>query len=804
MKEKILIVDDDQDVLDTLKFALKLEGYEVMSAANGHDALNTLHASVIDLVITDIKMPMMNGVELIRRIRESDDGIEIIALTGHATVETAIDVLKNGGAFDFLRKPLEDVNQLFLTMEKALERRRLRKQNRELVGQISKLSAAVEQSPSMVIITDKQGIIEYVTPKFTQITGYNPDEVAGETTDILRSVSTSQDFVDMMWDTILDGREWRGEFINRKKNGELYWEKASIKALKDNSGEITHFLKVAEDITEQKRIEISLEASERFNQAIIDSLPFNIVVLNKQGVILKANRTWQNFMSEQSGVTEGIGGNFSQLCGSQIDDKEIVTGIKSVLNGERDRFEKEFLCKYSSPEKWFLLQACSLENGEEQTVISQVDITRIKQLETSLIHNHKMQAVATLAGGIAHQFNNALSAITGFTELLQMSISDTKSLQWLSMMESASKIMLKLTKQLLSFSQQGKYNNKILSLNDIVRDTLPLLHNIMTSDMKITSDLADDLAKIKADPSQMQMVLYELVVNSIEAAENSWSILITSRNIDENPLSADSATPFQQNGRCVSLIVKDNGTGVENTIKDRIFEPFFTTKFQGRGLGLAAVYGIIQNHNGRIYVDSETGKGAEVRILLPAVDELPIKKRVISAEPEQNVVAELNKSVVAELDKSVVAELDKSILSELNKSVMAEHGEKKTKKTILIIEDNEFNMDLAVILFGKLGFDILKAENGTQAIEIVNNYKDTIDLIYLDMVLPDMGGEDIYPVIVKKRPDTRIIVCSGYSLQEAAEKIGVTKSDFLDFFPKPISLSKLRERLKLWFVLETC
>ncbi len=177
MKEKILIVDDDQDVLDTLKFALKLEGYEVMSAANGHDALNTLHSNGIDLVITDIKMPMINGVELIRRIRESDEEIEIIALTGHATVETAIDVLKNGGAFDFLRKPLEDVNQLFLTMEKALERRRLRKQNRELVGNIRKLSAAVEQSPGIVVITDKQGIIEYVNPKFTQITGYGHDEV---------------------------------------------------------------------------------------------------------------------------------------------------------------------------------------------------------------------------------------------------------------------------------------------------------------------------------------------------------------------------------------------------------------------------------------------------------------------------------------------------------------------------------------------------------------------------------------------------------------------------------------------------
>jgi CheY-like chemotaxis protein len=253
MKEKILVVDDDADELDTLKFALAMEEYEVLTATNGQDALKVLRSAAIDLVVTDIKMPVMNGMELMRHIRDFDDEIEIIALTGHATVEIAVEALKNGGAFDFLRKPMEDVNQLFFTIEKALERRRLRHQN--------------------------------------------------------------------------------------------------------------------------KRIHIALKASERFNQAIIDSLPFNILVLDKSGVILKANRTWQDFVSEQFS-SAGIGGNFFETCGSRIDDKEVISGIRSVLNGEAKRFEKEFLCKHSSPEKWFLLQACCLENGTEQTVISQVDITR--------------------------------------------------------------------------------------------------------------------------------------------------------------------------------------------------------------------------------------------------------------------------------------------------------------------------------------------------------------------------------------------------------------------------------------------
>ncbi|HAO21154.1 MAG TPA: hypothetical protein DCQ37_12170, partial [Desulfobacteraceae bacterium] len=407
MKEKILVVDDDADVLDTLKFALTMEDYEVLTATNGQDALKVLQSAVIDLVVTDIKMPVMNGMELMRHIRDFDNEIEIIALTGHATVEIAVEALKNGGAFDFLRKPMEDVNQLFLTIEKALERRRLRREN--------------------------------------------------------------------------------------------------------------------------KRIDIALKASERFNQAIIDSLPFNILVLDKSGVILKANRTWHDFVKEQS-VPAGIGSSFWETCGSRIDDKEVISGIRSVLNGEAHRFEKEFLCKQSCPEKWFLLQACCLENGAEQTVISQVDITRIKELETHLIHGHKMQSVATLAGGIAHQFNNALSGITGAVELLKMSVSDTDAQKWLSVMESSSETMIRLTRQLLSFSQQGRYESKILSLNETIRDTLPLLQNILTSRVNIISDLSDDLRNIKADPSQLQMVLYELIVNSIEAIKDSGTIRIESRN----------------------------------------------------------------------------------------------------------------------------------------------------------------------------------------------------------------------------------------------------------------------------------
>ncbi len=503
MQERILIVDDDIDVLKTLKFALTIENYDPVTVTNGRDALEIISHNDIALVITDIKMPVMSGVELIRHIREREFGneIEIIVLTGYATVDIAVDVMKNGGAFDFLLKPLEDVNQLFLTIKKALKHKQLCQQNRELIAQISKLSAAVEQSPNIVIITNKKGEVEYVNPKFTAITGYRADEVYSKHSNTLGSPNNSKDMITDMWNTILDGREWRGDLCNRKKSGEIYWERASIKALKDADGQITHFVKVAEDITERKL------------------------------------------------------------------------------------------------------------------------------MEKNLIHNHKMQAVVTLAGGIAHKFNNSLTAITGFTELLKMSLFDEEAQEWLSLMQSSSENMIALTKKLIAFSEQGKYENRAVSLNEVIEDTFPLIENILSSKIEIVLDLSNDLKMIKADPSQMQMVIYELIINGVEAiGENSGTINISSKNSSHEDIMLtyynqlylrESIVP--QKDIYTTVTVKDSGGGIDISIKDRIFEPFFTTKFLGRGMGLAAVYGIIKNHNGAIFVSSESGKSTEFKIILPSV-----------------------------------------------------------------------------------------------------------------------------------------------------------------------------------------
>lgn len=226
-------------------------------------------------------------------------------------------------------------------------------------------------------------------------------------------------------------------------------------------------------------------------------------------------------------------------------------------------------------------------------------------------------AIATLAGGIAHQFNNALVAIVGSIDLLQLDLSGSPEVEkYANSMRSAVKKMTRLTDQLLAYARRGNYQPMVISLNEIVEFIYPEILRGMSSDVRLEKDLGQGLPEILADPAQLQMVLSALVENSKEAMDGPGLIRITTR---EEFVSNMPHIPGQRIGRCACLQVADTGKGMSEDIKGRMFEPFFTTKLMGRGLSMAAVYGIIKNHNGWIAVDSEPGIGTTVRISLPGV-----------------------------------------------------------------------------------------------------------------------------------------------------------------------------------------
>jgi len=244
-------------------------------------------------------------------------------------------------------------------------------------------------------------------------------------------------------------------------------------------------------------------------------------------------------------------------------------------------------------------------------------IAERKNIQARLQEAQKMEAIATLAGGIAHEFNNALCAVIPNIDLLKIKFPDNEEInKHTQPIHTSAQRMAHLTSQLLAYARGGKYRPQQISLNNFVQDTLPYMKHLIEADIVVETDLAENFCHVEADLTQMQMVLLAIMVNATEAIEHAGYIRLTTRReeIDgEFAKGHDNLKP----GSYVSLAIEDNGSGMSEQTRMRVFEPFFTTKFQGRGLGMAAVYGIVKNHDGLLVVDSELGKGTTVRIYLP-------------------------------------------------------------------------------------------------------------------------------------------------------------------------------------------
>jgi CheY-like chemotaxis protein len=278
-----------------------------------------------------------------------------------------------------------------------------------------------------------------------------------------------------------------------------------------------------------------------------------------------------------------------------------------------------------------------------------------------------------------------------------------------------------------------------------------VIQHTLDPGIRVETHLRHDVADVEADRTQMQMVLSAVVTNAGEAIEGPGHIRITTKeeDIEEKPAKR---YPGLKPGRYVHLIVEDDGKGMDEETRRRIFEPFFTTKFQGRGLGMASAYGIVINHDGWISVDSEPGKGTVVGIYLPALE-------ITTKELEEPQV---------ELERGT--------------------------GTILVIEDEEMLMELNRSLLERLGYRVIEAQNGKEAIKIVQTFEGDIDLAILDLLLPDISGGQIYRLLMQARPHLKVIICSGFGIDGPAQE--VLNAGAQAFLQKPFSLAALSAKLK--------
>jgi diguanylate cyclase (GGDEF)-like protein/PAS domain S-box-containing protein len=259
--------------------------------------------------------------------------------------------------------------------------------------ELRKLTRAVEQSPTGIIITDTEGKIEYVNPAFSAATGYRPEEVRGENPRLLKSGEQSPEVYKELWETIRDGREWRGEFHNKRKDGTYYWADATIAPITDEEGRITHYVGEQENITERKRMEESLRESERFARATVDALSANIAILDRSGTIVAVNRAWRDFADANPPVSGNVceGANYLEVCAAAKGEGEenaraFAAGIREVLAGTREKFSLEYPCHSPFERRWFVGRVtCFSGNGTLRVVVAHEDITERKLSEEQIL-----------------------------------------------------------------------------------------------------------------------------------------------------------------------------------------------------------------------------------------------------------------------------------------------------------------------------------------------------------------------------------------------------------------------------------
>jgi len=506
------------------------------------------------------------------------------------------------------------------------------------------------------------------------------------------------------------------------------------------------------EIATRKKTEEALRESENRYRTVLEANPDSVIVYDMEGRVTYLNPTF----------TKVFGWKLEDRLGKKMDmfvpEEDWPTTrimIEKVLAGKDvSGIETKRYTKAGDIIPVSISGAIynDRDGNPAGSVVNIRDISEQKKLEAQIRQSQKMEAIGTLAGGIAHDYNNLLMGILGNVSLISFDFDSSHP--YYSKLKNIEKYVQSgadLTKQLLGFAKGGKYEIKSIDINDLVEKSSEMFSRTK-KEIRIHRKYQEDIWSIEVDPSQIEQVLLNLYVNAGQAMPGGGDLYLQTENVtlNENYVRKFSA----ERGDYVKISVKDTGVGMdENTIK-RIFDPFFTTKNRerGTGLGLASAYGIIKNHDGIINVNSMIGKGTTFDVYLPAS-----KKKVVQK---------------TNLDREAF----------------------KGSETLLLIDDEDIIIDIGGQILERLGYRVLMARSGKEAIEIYRANKSKINMVILDMIMPDMGGGETYDRLKKINPEIQVLLSSGYSINGQASEI--MNRGCNGFIQKPFNVEQLSRKIR--------
>jgi PAS domain S-box-containing protein len=512
------------------------------------------------------------------------------------------------------------------------------------------------------------------------------------------------------------------------------------------------------DITERKRTEEALRQAEQKYRHIFEEAIVGIFQSTPQGRFTSANASMARMLGYDS--PEDLIASITDIQQQLYVDAARRDEFKRLLEeqGERKGLQLEVYRKDRS-RMWLSMNVRAVREAGMVVRYEGTfeDISERKLLEEQFRQAQKMEAVGRLAGGVAHDFNNALGVITGYSDLLQMRLPpDDQLRKYAQEIAKAGHRAASLTRQLLAFSRKQVIQPVVLDLNAVVNDMGKMLQRLIGEDINIKFSRSGDLASIKADPGQVEQVLMNLAVNARDAMPQGGKVFIETANAELDH-SYTRQHAYVKPGRYVSLSFSDTGCGMDKETQAHIFEPFFTTKEAGKGtgLGLSTVYGIVKQNGGYVWVYSEPGKGTTFKIYFPRSDEAQKAADAAETSPAMSSGSE----------------------------------------TVLLVEDEEPLRQLARTCLETGGYTVLCAPDAKSAIEVARLHPDAIHLLLTDVIMPGLSGHDLAKIMSALRPDIKILYMSGYT-NDLIAQYGVLDSETL-LLEKPFTLYSLLNKVDL-------
>jgi two-component system cell cycle sensor histidine kinase/response regulator CckA len=540
-------------------------------------------------------------------------------------------------------------------------------------------------------------------------------------------------------------------------DGSVHWLYTKGKLLRDSDGNPIRMVGMNMDITDRKRAEVALRESEQRFREMADSTPVLICASGPDKLATFFNQGWLNFTGRT--MEQELGNGWTEAL--HPEDREQALAIYSASFDARRFCQIEYRLRRADGAYRSIL--CSgvprYEPGGAFSgyTASCMDITDLKRNQAVVLANQKLESLGVLAGGIAHDFNNLLGSILAESELLMEDLGDASAaVDSVVRIRSVAIRAVEIVRELMAYAGQEGELFKPIDLSLLVEEMLLLLKVAISKRAIFKVDLPRNLPGVRANATQIRQVVMNLITNASEALEEQEGVISLSVAEIRVPDAPGPGALYLPEGSYIQLEIRDTGCGMTQETQAKIFDPFFTTKFTGRGLGLAAVQGIVRAHGGTMNVETARGKGARFTILLPS-----------TAQPAEEVGG-------------------------FSLPTSREGG--NGIGTILLVEDEEPLRIAVAKMLRKGGFNVIEAGDGRAALDLFEAHQPAVDVVLLDMTLPRMSGREVFTELQRIRPDVKVILTTAYSEDTALLNVGEQRP--WRFIRKPYSLAELAELLR--------